>query len=507
MRLAGSASASRLDAAPRVAVVGGGLAGLAAAVAAADGGARVTLYERGPRLGGATWSFQRHGRWFDNGQHVFMRCCTEYRAFLRRLDVAEQVTEQSRMSVPVMRPGCRPARIFRTGAPAPLHLARSLLRYRPLSAADRLRAVRTAVALRRIDPDDPATDESSFGGWLRFRGESDRAIAGLWDLICLPTVNLRADDASLGLAAKVFRTGLLDRAAAGDLGWTRVPLGALHGQAAARAITARGGDVHVRSPVEAVAGGPRVMAEGRRIDADAVIVAVPHDAVDALLPSGAVAGQSELAELGSSPIVNVHFVFDRPIMDVAFAAALDSPVQFVFDRTEAANWSQEQSRPPEPAAGCPASKSVPAPASAGEQVVAVSQSAAFDEIGSRPADLIARYRSALEELFPLAAEATVIDAVVTREHRATFAGRPGTRRLRAGPTTAIDGLFLAGAWTDTGWPATMEGAVRSGNLAARLALDHCRGAAESPLVPSSDGAPSRRLGSEASAPGRERLSA
>ena len=449
----------------RLAVVGGGLAGLAAAVAAADGGAQVTLHERGPRLGGATWSFQRNGRWFDNGQHVFMRCCTEYRAFLDRLEVADLVTEQSRMSVAVMRPGRRPARLFRTGAPAPLHLARSLLRYSPLTVADRLRAVRTALALRRVDPDDPATDEASFGGWLRIRGESDRAIAGMWDLICLPTVNLRADDASLSLAARVFRTGLLDDADAGDLGWTRVPLGALHGDAAATSIAALGGEVRLRSQVEAVGDGPLVVAEGKRIDADAVILAVPHDAVDGLVPPGTVPGQPELADLGTSPIVNVHFVFDRQIMGVPFTAALDSPVQFVFDRTEAANWSQ----------GAPGT--LCGEGAGSEQVVAVSQSAAFDEIGSRPAELIERYRSALEDLFPPAAEAKVIDAVVTREHRATFAGRPGTRRLRPGPTTAIDGLFLAGAWTDTGWPATMEGAVRSGNLAARLALDHCRGAA------------------------------
>ena len=448
-----------LSSAPRVAVVGGGLAGLAAAVAAADGGAQVTLYERAPRLGGATWSFQRNGRWFDNGQHVFMRCCTEYRAFLDRLGVADQVVEQRRLSVPVMRPGRRPARISRTGAPAPLHLARSLLGYAPLTVADRLRAVRTALALRRLDPDDPETDETSFGGWLRFRGESDRAITGLWDLICLPTVNLRADDASLSLAVKVFRTGLLDHADAADLGWTRVPLAALHGDAAERAITAGGGQVELQSHVEAAGDGPSVLVDGQRVDAEAVILAVPHDAVDALLPPDAVAAQSELADLGVSPIVNVHFVFDRPIMDVHFTAALDSLVQFVFDRTEAAEWAEGE---PSGDRG------------SGMQVVAVSQSAAFDEIGDRPAEMIERHRTALAELFPLAAEAEVIDAVVTREHRATFAGRPGTRRLRPGPTTAIDGLFLAGAWTDTGWPATMEGAVRSGNLAARLALDHCQ---------------------------------
>lgn len=449
---------------PRVAVVGGGLAGLSAAVAAADDGALVTLYERAPRLGGATWSFQRNGRWFDNGQHVFMQCCTEYRALLDRLEVTDQVTEQRRMSVSVMCPGRRPARIFRTGGPPPLHLARSLLRYGPLSVADRLRAIRTALALRRLDPDDPATDETSFGEWLRIRGESDRAIAGMWDLICLPTVNLRADDASLSLAVKVFRTGLLDSAEAGDLGWTRVPLSALHGDAAAEAIAAQGGHIQLQAHVESVGEGPSVTIDGQRVDADAVILAVPHDVVDGLLPPNTVPGQSELIDLGVSPIVNVHFVFDRQVMDVPFAAALDSPVQFVFDRTEAANWTEDE-------------PGTPVEAGRGdEQVVAVSQSAAFDEIGERPTEMIERYRAALADLLPRSAEAEVIDAVVTREHRATFAGRPGTRRLRPGPATAIDGLYLAGAWTDTGWPATMEGAVRSGKLAAGLALGHCHGA-------------------------------
>ena len=462
---------SSVDSQPRVVVVGGGLAGLSAAVAAADGGALVTLYERAPRLGGATWSFQRNGRWFDNGQHVFMRCCTEYRALLERLEVTDQVVEQRRMSVSVMRPGRRAARIFRTGGPTPLHLARSLLGYSPLSIADRLRAIRTALALRRLDPDDPSTDEMSFGGWLRFRGESDRAIAGMWDLICLPTVNLRADDASLSLAVKVFRTGLLDRADAGDLGWTRVPLSALHGDAAAEVIAAQGGDIQLQAHVESVGEGPSITVDGQRVDADAVILAVPHDVVDELLPPDTVPRQSELVDLGISPIVNVHFVFDRQVMDVPFTAALDSPVQFVFDRTEAANW-----------AGNEEGELVSAD-SGGEQVVAVSQSAAFDEIGERPAEMIERYRSALAELLPRSAAAEVIDAVVTREHRATFAGRAGTRRLRPGPATAIDGLFLAGAWTDTGWPATMEGAVRSGKLAAGLALDHCRGADASTAAP------------------------
>ncbi len=451
-----------------IAIVGGGLAGLAAALTATDAGAQVTLYERAPRLGGATWSFARNGRWYDNGQHVFMRCCTEYMAFLDRVGVADHVTQQARLTVPVVRPNKPRAHIARTSAPAPLHLGWTLLRYSPLSLTQRIKAVRTALALRRLNPEDPSLDQLSFGDWLGARGESARAIAALWDLICLPTINLRAIEASLALAVKVFRTGLLDSKDAGDLGWAQVPLSVLHGAAASQKISQAGGSIALSTHVEAVGEGPCITVGGQSTATDAVVIAVPHDALDGLVPPNTVPHQNQLSELGASPIINVHFVFDRQVMDVPFAAALDSPVQFVFDRTEPATCQELASAPTtEPTQVVP-TQVVPT------QVVAVSQSAAFAEIGDRHSDIIERYRLALADLFPQVAQAEVLDAVVTREHTATFAGRVGTASLRPGPKTAIAGVFLAGAWTNTGWPATMEGAVRSGNLAAQLALEHCR---------------------------------
>ncbi|MXW41549.1 MAG: FAD-dependent oxidoreductase [Acidimicrobiia bacterium] len=441
------------EAAPHIAVVGAGLAGLAAAIAVVDAGMQVTLYERAPRLGGATWSFQRNGRWFDNGQHVFMRCCSEYKTFLERLGVSHQVVQQPRLKVPVMRPGRPTAHIARISAPAPLHMAGSLLCYRPLSVGERMRAIRTALALRRLNLEDHSLDQQSFGSWLSARGESEGAIAGLWDLICLPTVNLRAHEASLALAAKVFRTGLLDAPDGADLGWTKVPLAVLHGEAAAAHITGCGGNVQMSAQVAAIGEGPCLTVGGEEVAVDAVILAVSHEVVDELLPSNTLPQQKALTNLGISPIFNVHFVFDRTVMDVPFTAVLDSPVQFVFDRSEAAAWKRPYNS---------------------EQVVAVSQSAAFGEIGDSPSELIERYYLGLVDLFPKVAEAEVLDAVVTREHGATFAGRPNTARLRPESATAMNGLFLAGAWTATGWPATMEGAVRSGNVAAQLAVQYCR---------------------------------
>ncbi len=431
-------------------VVGGGLAGLSAAVEAADGGATVTLLERRPRLGGATWSFERHGIWFDNGQHVFMRCCTAYRAFLERIGSADGVWMQSRLNVPVLAPGGPIGSIKQTPGPAPLHLAPALLTYPHLSLRQRLGVLRAGLALRRLDPDDPALDDVAFGDWLSAHGQDATAIETLWNLIVLPTVNATAADASLKLAAKVFVTGLLTEAGAADIGWARVPLSALHGDAARRVLEAVGNEVRTRVPVKSVRtgtdGGLEVQADGRVIEADSVVVAVPHDAVAPLLPPGTVAAQDRLVELGTSPIVNVHLVYDRPVTDMAFFAGVGTDAQFVFDRTGGAGLDD------------------------GRQCLAVSLSAAESYIGMASADLVSHFTAELARLLPTAADAAVTESIVTREHAATFLGVPGTDSLRAGVESGLPGVYLAGAWSGTGWPATMEGAVRSGAEAGRLAV-------------------------------------
>ena len=442
---------------PRVVVVGGGLAGLSAGLEAADRGAAVTLLERRPRLGGATWSFERHGIWFDNGQHVFMRCCTAYRAFLERIGSADGVFMQSRLDVPVLAPGGPVGSIRRTVGPAPLHLAPALLTYPHLSFRQRLAVLRAGLAMRRLDPDDPALDNVGFGDWLSAHGQDRVATETFWNLIVLPTVNASAADASLKLAARVFVTGLLTEAAAADIGWARVPLSALHSDAARRALQAAGGEVMTRVPATAVragaAGGLEVQANGQVLQADSVVVAVPHDAVGALLPPGTVAFQDRLVELGTSPIVNVHLVYDRPVTDLAFFAGVGTDAQFVFDRTEGAGLDD------------------------GRQCLAVSLSAAESHIGRPAADLVSHFTAELARLLPAAAGATVTESIVTREHSATFFGVPGTNSLRAGTECGLPGVYLAGAWSDTGWPATMEGAVRSGTEAGRLAARYASGSA------------------------------
>jgi hydroxysqualene dehydroxylase len=428
----------------RVSVVGGGLAGLAAALECADGGAEVTLYEARSRLGGATFSFERNGLELDNGQHVALRCCTDYLGFLRRLGVEHLLPLQRRLHVPVLREGKPAALIARSALPTPLHLAKTLLTYAPLTLRERLAAARAATALRKLDPDEPSLDEQTFADWLRAHGQSENTIATLWNLIALPTLNRPADEASLSAAVKVFRTGLLDSAEACDIGVPAVSFRRLHAEPAATAIEQAGGTILTGTPVRAVTEDRRVVLDDGSREADAVILAVPHEAAPELAPQGAL-DQEALAGLGTSPIVNLHVHYDRHVLDDPLAAAIDSPVQWIFDRTSAAGATEGQ-------------------------LVAISLSHAVDEIGAAVAELRARYLPALERLLPAARGAGVIDFAVTHEPRATFKVAPGTRRLRPGTRTTVPGLYLAGAWTDTGWPATMESAVRSGRTAARAAL-------------------------------------
>jgi len=448
---------------PNVVVVGGGLAGISAALGAADGGARVTLLERRGKLGGLTWSFRRKGRWFDNGQHVFLRCCSSYRSFLDRLGATDMVHLQSRLEVPVLAPGGTSSVISRSSLPAPLHLIGSLARYRHLSLGDRARLARPVLALRRLDLDDPSLDDVAFGPWLTAHGQRREAIAALWNLIALPTLNVSADDASLALAAMVFRTGLLDSADAGDIGWSKVPLGQLHGEQATRALADAGVDVVLGAAVDAIdarSETARVVSFGQAtLEADAVVVTTPPEIAAGLLPGG---GFERVLGLGTSPIVNVHLVFDRRVSDLAMFACVNSPVQFVFDRTDSAHFGDAEA------------------GRDGEQCLSISLSAADADIGRRPEDLISGYFDALAEVVPAARDAQLIDGVVSRERSATFRAVPGSASRRPAVTTSIDRVLVAGAWCDTGWPATMEGAVRSGAAAAAAALNRL-GSAGQPI--------------------------
>ncbi|WP_405150512.1 hydroxysqualene dehydroxylase HpnE [Sphaerisporangium sp. NBC_01403] len=445
-RAGGSRKLSGSPAAP-VAIVGGGLAGIAAAVALGEAGYATTLYEARPRLGGATYSFERDGLVVDNGQHVFLRCCTAYRGLLDRIGGAGRVCLQDRFDMRVLTPAGRSGRLRRSALPGPFHLMPALATYSLLRPADRLRAVRASLALARLDPGDPALDRTDLGSWLAAHGQRDSARRALWELFAVAALNVGIDEAALGPAVKVFRTALLGRADAGDIGIPAAPLGDLHGTAAQAAIRRCGGEVRLSAKVTAIEPGPAVVVDGIRIAASAVIVAIPHERAARLVPLDAAPDRDRWSGLDASPIVNVHAVYDRPVTDVPFAAVVDSPVQWVFDKTRVAGLGRGQ-------------------------YLAVSVSAAGRWIDMPAEKIQAEFVPELQRLFPSRARLT--DFFVTRERRATFRQGPGSGALRPAAATRWPCLYLAGAWTDTGWPDTMEGAVRSGLHAARLAGRHLR---------------------------------
>ena len=510
-----SAASERTAAARGAVVVGGGLAGITAALALAGRGWRVTLVEAKPRLGGRATSFDRDGWVVDNGQHVFLRCCTAYRGLLERLGAGPDsgmTALQDKLDIPLRSAvdGVE-AVLRRTNAPAPLHLAGALGRYALLPLADRAKLGGAALALRRTDPADRSVDERSFGQFLRGHAQSPAAVSRLWSVISTATLNIDPDHASLALTAKVFRTGLLEHRDGADLGYALVPLGRIHDELARAALARAGVTVLTGAKVLPLAARPdtgtdastgdganraqtEVAVSGRGgetkiLTADAVILAVPHDVAARLLPGP---HPTDFGSLGHSPIINLHLRYDRPVLDRPFLATVDSPAQWIFDRTEssrsgyrraqrvrlvsgAGRAARGQDAPdrsgaddPGPGAG---TDGAGASTAADGQYLAVTVSAADDYIDLPTGRLAELFEEELKRVLPRARTAELTDFFVTRERHATFRQSCGTARLRPGARTALPSVFLAGAWTDTGWPDTMESAVRSGLIAARCALD------------------------------------
>ena len=397
----------------RVAVVGGGLAGLSAALELVDTGHDVTLYEARPTLGGAVQTLpRREGDPEpppDNGQHIALGCFTEYLRFLARIGESGSVRRLP-LELTVIDERGRTAEIKRSGS--------ALLRYRHLSLGERLRVVR---ALLRWSGD---ARRATFGEELRARGQSSRAVERFWDVFIRPALNLRADEASAEAGIFTVKTALLGSRGDSDLVLPVRPLGEMHGEAAHRALEAAGA---------AVETGMRVN-ELESVDADAVVVAVPPRECARLL------GERD-PELEDSPIVSVHLLFDRRLLQQPLAALLDSPAHWLFDRGRLTGHEPPQ----------------------GQYLTVVSSGAPELEAlrGRELVELIAG--SVTARLGP----AELLWSRVSREPAATIAVRPGTEAKRPGPRTGRDNVTRAGAWTGTGWPPTMEGAVRSGRAAAR----------------------------------------
>ncbi len=438
-----------------VLIAGGGLAGLAAACELAEAGLKVTLVERRPFLGGRAYSYvdKRSGLEVDNGQHVFLGCCSEYIRFLKRLGVYHRAHLQKRLRVRVIDKVWGESVLESGPLPAPLHLLPSLLRFRSLSPGEKAMAVFAFAQVRSLDrAKHPELDSVTFGEWLRQRGQSASAIRSLWNLIVQPTLNDDAWRVSAELALMVFQEGFLRSRDGANVGWARVGLSALLGEAARRYIKERGGEVRTGTGLRGLelegGGVSRALVEGGELTADQYVLAVPAERLLPLLPA-ALGDEPFFARAGrieSSPIVNVHLWYDRPVWDGDFAAFLSTPLQWAFNKSKL--WRQ-------PGDG---------------QYIDISLSGAHEFAEMAGGEITNLFAKEMQSLFPAARGAEVMRALVIKQPNATFAPRPGIAGLRPQQRTPLGNLFLAGDWTDTGWPATMESAVRSGLMAARQIL-------------------------------------
>lgn len=446
---------------PRVAVVGGGLAGLAAAVRCLRHHVTPVLFEKRPYLGGRAFSFadRETGVEVDNGQHVFVGACAEYRAFLDEIGAGADVTVQPRLQVPVIREGQTStlgwSRFDR------LKLLPSLLGYSHLSAAAKWRVVRGILALRRVDLKRrwEDLDRITFRSWLVQHGQRDEEINRVWNLIILPGLNDPVDDASAAYGIMLFQVGLLRGRAEAVIGYSRVGLSQLAGSHASRYLATQGGVVHTSADVGQVrfdddGAAVLTLGDGSESVFNAVVLAVPHFALRELLSNETLdkAGLRAATTLETSPIVGVHLWYDRPVMSESFVAVLDSPLQFVFNVT-----AIHPGEPVDPPGG---------------QHVVISLSGAREWVGLDRAALQARFVPEMARAFPEARGAQVVRFLSVKQVNATFRVAPGAEALRPEQTTSLPGLFVAGDWTRTGWPSTMESAVRSGNRAANAAAHY-----------------------------------
>jgi len=447
---------------PKVAVVGGGLAGLAAGCALAESGLRVTLFEKRSYLGGRASSYQHPatGEVIDNCQHVLLGCCTNLIEFYRRIGAEDKIRWYERMTF--LEPGGRASVIQPTALPAPLHTAPSFLRAACLNLHDKMVI---AAALAALAPTMPRDTGESFLQWLRRHGQTERAIDRFWKTVLVSALNEEIDRISIPYAAQVVRESFLKSRAAGRMGVPTVPLTALYNRGG-EYISDRGGELRFRASVEsfrAEFAEVKLLMAGCEEAFDFVVMAVPFDGLSRMLPQTSAAEplRQALGRFETSPITGIHLWFDRQITDLEHAVLLDRTIQWMFHKSKllASGGDGQAGRPTDRRQDPGAIRT----SSYLELVVSSSKTL----VEKSKAEIVELALAELCEFFPEARAANLVKSTVIKEIHATYSPRPGIENYRPRPETVWPRVFLAGDWTATGWPATMEGAVRSGYAAAQ----------------------------------------
>jgi squalene-associated FAD-dependent desaturase len=429
---------------PTAIVLGAGFAGLSAAVELADAGFAVIVLEKAPRAGGRASSFddRTSGERVDNGQHLLIAGYRNTRAFLEKIGAARDLFLQGALSVRFFERGGR-SFDFRAarGLPAPFHLLAAFLRHPLLSPAEKAAAARAVSSILCMDePRLRAVEPLRFDAWLAAHGQSRRLVEVFWDVVALATINAPSHAISAYPILKVLRLGFFSSARAGRLAYPAVALSDFYAERAAAYLRSRGGDVRLRERVRAIERAPdgraraAVLEGGGRAEATLFVSALPFRALAAIAPDLVPAG------LRPSPIVGVHLWLDREVLDAPFAALLGAPTaQWVWNRRRMLRGGKARGG-----------------------LLSVTISGAEEALGLVPHEIEARVLADLCEFLPAAREARIERALTIKEPHATLWLEPGTEARRPGPRTRVPNLFLAGDWTATGLPSTIEGAVISG---------------------------------------------
>ena len=438
----------------RALIIGAGFAGLSAGVALAERGVKVTVIEQRRILGGRAYSIEdgATGELIDNGQHAFLGAFHETQKFLRTIGTENLVRYQDRFRMVLSEPEGRRMILTCPPLPPPLHLSVGVAFCRGLSIRDRLRLLRAGVSIATTRS---LPETMTLHDWMDSLHQPESLRQRWWYPLAISALNELPHRASADLFLRILRLAFFGSVRDSSFGIITVGLGNLYTEQSRTFIESHGGEVYLNAPAAQLAFSGRrleavVLRNGGAMTADHYISAVPHHALQKLLPPELVqrgAPFEALAHLGDSPMVSIHLWFDRPVMDEEFIGLIDSPVQWVFDKSRL--WTEGETQ---------------------AKGLACITSGAYDLIDRSKEDLIALAHKELGRFFPEVRKAKLVHSRLIKERLATYSCTPEAERWRPKQETPYENFFLAGDWTRTGLPATIEGAVTSGHRCAEMIL-------------------------------------